>query len=215
MTDAGTPSPRLYCNGCGRETVHVELKTVICSRREGTGEYTAVMREEWRIHQCAGCESSKAICQTFTSELEVKSEVCYPPNRRRSSPAWTRNLPDDCQTLVREIYDALDIGCRILSTMGARTLIDLMLTEMLGDMDGFSHKLKTAVANGTISAAQNDAITIAVDAGHAALHRGFVPTLEQLEDVLEIVEHTLKDRYVMQKASDRLKIAVPKREKGG
>ena len=61
-----------------------------------------------------------------------------------------------------------------------------------------------------IDATQHDVIADAVDAGHAASHRGFVPTFEQLKDVLVIVEYALKDRYVTQQASDRLKVATVK-----
>lgn len=195
--------------------MHHEIATAQCTRGAGSGEYTAVIREEWRIYQCAGCESTKAVRQTFTSEMEMQSEVCYPSNRRRASPDWAKDLPAECQVLVREIYDALDVDCLTLVAMGSRTLVDMMLTDMVGDIGGFAHKLKTAVANGMIDATQHDVIAAAVDAGHTASHRGFVPTFEQLEDVLVIVEYALKDRYVTQNASDRLKVAVPKREKGG
>ncbi|MEE9128813.1 MAG: DUF4145 domain-containing protein [Phycisphaerales bacterium] len=116
---------------------------------------------------------------------------------------------------MREIYDVLSIDCMSLAAMGARALIDLMLTDMLGDIGGFQRKLAQAVKDGMITPLQKTVITTAVEVGHAASHRGFIPTIEQLEDVLEIVEHALKDRYVIQAPSDRLKGAVPRREKGG
>ena len=215
MTNAAAPSQRLHCNKCGGDRVHHAVGGAQCTHRVGTGEYTVVLQDEWRIHQCAGCELTKAVCRTLTSELEVQSEVCYPPDRRRACPDWAQDLPADCQVLLREIYNALSVDCRSLVAMGARAIIDLMLTDMLGDIGGFAHKLKTAVANGMLDATQHGVIADAIDAGHAASHRGFVPTFEQLEDVLVIVEYALKDRYVTQKASDRLKDAVPKREKGG
>lgn len=87
-----------------------------------------------------------------------------------------------------------------------------MLTEMLGDIGGFERKLSQAVNDGMISAAHEDVVMSAVKAGHAASHRGYMPTATQLADVLEIVEHALKDHYVIQAASRRLKGAVPGRE---
>ena len=100
--------------------------------------------------------------------------------------------------------------------MGARALIDLMLADMLTkDKDTFEQKLDKAVEAGLIGASQKTKLAIAIEAGSAASHRGFAPTLSQVEDVLEIVETNLKDRYVVQAASDRLREKIPQRRKGG
>lgn len=140
----------------------------------------------------------------------------HPRHRRRASPEWAQELPADSQAVVREIYDAVDVDCLRLATMGARALIDLMLADMLTkDKDTFEQKLDKAVEAGLIGASQKTKLAIAIEAGSAASHRGFAPTLSQVEDVLEIVETNLKDRYVVQAASDRLREKIPQRRKGG
>ena len=64
-----------------------------------------------------------------------------------------------------------------------------------------------------ILAAHEATITNAVEAGNAASHRGYTPTVAQRDDVLEIVEQALRDRYLIQAASRRLKGAVPGRNR--
>lgn len=58
-------------------------------------------------------------------------------------------------------------------------------------------------------------IASAIETGHAASHRAFVPSMEQLDDVLEIVEHSLKDHYILRASAERLRVGVPVREDRG
>ncbi len=98
--------------------------------------------------------------------------------------------------------------------MGTRALIDTMLNNLVGDIGGFNQKLDQAVKNGLLTDKQKQTIEAAIDAGHAASHRGFRPTAEQVSDVLDIVEHTLIGSYILALTSSRLAAAVPPRAKG-
>lgn len=152
------------------------------------------------------------VCLTETSpDFKGARHIDYPPKQCRVEPDWAGQLPEQFQLLVREIYTALNAECLSLSAMGARTLIDLMLSDMLGDVGGFETKLKKAVTGGLLTPGQTQTITAAVEAGHAASHRGFLPTVDLLFDVFDIVEHALKDRYVLTKASHRLGTSIPLR----
>lgn len=135
----------------------------------------------------------------------------FPAEQRRLPPPWWLKLPAQHQSLVREIYVALNVECPCLAANGARTVIDLMLTEMLGDVGGLANKLEQAVLKGLLTIDQKMVISAAVDAGHAASHRGYTPADGDLFRVLDIVEHALKDRYVMQEASRQLRDTVPPR----
>jgi hypothetical protein len=95
--------------------------------------------------------------------------------------------------------------------MGARTLVDKLLAERLGDVGGFVQKLHTAVERGVLTKEATGIIAAAVEVGHAASHRGYAPTQEQVFDVLDIVEHSLQGSYVLQDKSRRLIASVPPR----
>jgi hypothetical protein len=98
--------------------------------------------------------------------------------------------------------------------MGTRTLVDMMLNALVGDIGGFSAKLNEAVSRGMLTPTQRQTVGAAVEAGNAATHRGFRPTHEQVLDALDIVEHALCDNFVMGAASNRLAASIPPRSKG-
>ena len=91
-------------------------------------------------------------------------------------------------------------------------LVDEMLSDLVGDVGGFTAKLSEAVKNGLLTETQRHTIA-AVEAGNAVSHRGYRPTAQQVFDVLEIVEHALRDRYVIGGTSIRLAASVPLRAK--
>lgn len=141
--------------------------------------------------------------------------VHYPPRQVRIYPQWSPSLPKHVQELVREVYAAVHAECHCLAVMGARSVVDIMLTEVLGDIGGFEQKLSEAVNAGFLTTAQRQCITAAVEAGHAASHRGFRPNPGAVFDVLDIVEHALRDRYVLHETSNRLGKIIPPRSPGG
>ncbi len=75
---------------------------------------------------------------------------------------------------------ALSAECPTLAVMGARTLVDKLLAEKLGDVGGFVQKLDMAVARGVLTKEATEIIAAAVEVGHAASHRGYAPTQEQV-----------------------------------
>lgn len=93
--------------------------------------------------------------------------------------------------------------------MGMRTVVDKMLNDLVGDFGGFAKKLNEAVKNGYLTEKQKQTIVAAVEIGHAASHRGYHPTTDQVIDVLDIVEHALVDGYVIGQASARLNASIP------
>ena len=98
--------------------------------------------------------------------------------------------------------------------MGNRALLDDILNDWVGDLGGFEYKLTHAVGKGIITQGQRDTIVVALEAGHAASHRGFTPTTQQLWLVLDIVEHALNDRYIIPDTSRILAGDIPQRQKG-
>jgi hypothetical protein len=93
--------------------------------------------------------------------------------------------------------------------MGARTLIDTLLAEKVGE-GNFRQKLDAAMAAGFLTKNATDTISATVEVGHAASHRGYAPTQQQLFVVLDIVEHSLQE-YVLQDKSKQLIASVPRR----
>jgi hypothetical protein len=77
----------------------------------------------------------------------------YPPPIRRRRSHRASSLPDNIDTLMSQIYTALDANSRALAVMGARTVLDLVLVEQVGDAGSFPAKLQRAEEAGLINAA--------------------------------------------------------------
>jgi hypothetical protein len=182
--------------------------------REGDQEFPRVIEEAWNVLQCHGCESIKVCVVEMSTDYKSPRETHYPTVQIRNVPKWATQLPQDFHDLIREVYIALNTSCPCLSTIGTRTLVDKMLNDLVGDVGGFAKKLNEAVKSGYLTEKQKQTIEAAVEVGHAASHRGFHPTIEQVFDVLDIVEHALVDGYVIGQASSRLNASVPANAKG-
>ena len=215
MKPLSDETTRSFCNGCQQDTRHEIVGNCSRERREGDEPFPRIVNEQWKMLQCCGCESIKAVKKEDSTDFKSPRETHYPARQMRQLPRWFGETPLQCQDLLREVYKAMHTDCMTLSAMGTRTLIDVMLLEMLGDIGGFERKLKEAVSKGFFTEAQKDTIYAAVDAGNAASHRGFRPTERQLSDVLDIVEHTLMGQYVLATSSGRLKSEVPPRSSRG
>jgi hypothetical protein len=108
-----------------------------------------------------------------------------------------------------EIYTALAADSRRLATMGARTIIDMVLVDKVGDIGTFGKKLEELEKSGFIARQGREYLAAALDTGNAAAHRGHKPTAEQLNHVMDIVEHVLQSVYVLEDAAAELRKTTP------
>ena len=103
------------------------------------------------MFQCCGCESIKVFVKEDSTDFKSPRETHYPARQIRQIPKWFRETSTQCQDLLREVYMAMHTDCMTLSAMGTRTLLDVMLREMLGDIGGFDRKLQEAISKGIFS----------------------------------------------------------------
>lgn len=191
MTNLSDKTIRSFCNKCQQDTKHIVVGNHSCRHHDGEGQFPRIIDVEWLLLECCGCESIKAQATENSPDFKTPREIHYPAKQLRRIPIWTGELSSDCQEIIHEVYKAMYADCMALSAMGTRTLLDVMLKELLNDIGGFERKLGRAVTEGIFTSAQKETIYAAVDTGNAASHRGFTPTEKQLTDVLDIVEHTL------------------------
>lgn len=206
---------RVHCNGCTGMTLHRLVKRVVDS---GTEEIDRVGEVWWKttfdVLQCCGCSEVVLRRTSLFSETMPDEDVRYfPPKVSRRPPQWRYRLPHALRTIVEEVYAALDAGSRALPLMGARTLIDLLMEEKIGDIGGFQQKLKELERQGFISSKNREVLAAALDMGSAAAHRGFAPTVEDVHAVMDIVENLLQAVYILNAVAKRLRTATPRRAK--
>jgi len=99
--------------------------------------------------------------------------------------------------------------------MGARTLIDMLMVEKVGDVGTFDAKLKQLEGMGVISSRNREVLSAALDVGNAAIHRGHTPDPDDVNAVIDIVENLLQAVYVLPGMAQRLRTNTPRRPKKG
>ena len=163
--------------------------------------------------ECCGCE---VVCLRHThvwSEDPEPEITYYPPPVSRAMPQWRHKLPAKLNSLVGEIYTALHADSRRLALMGARTAIDIVLLEKVGDRGSFEQKLVALEKQGFVGQRSRQILEAALDAGSAAAHRGYLPEKEHLASVMDIVENILQAVYVLEGAAAELRKTTPRRRK--
>lgn len=201
--------PRCHCNSCSRETDHdrVDVRTVADNDPE-SGFWWSDLYETL---QCRGCG---AVClrDSYEDASGENQLSYYPPPVSRRAPTWSHQLPSDMRGLVNEIYTALQNNSRRLALMGARTLIDMLALDQVGDVGSFEQKLTALREQGYLVERQRKFLEAALDAGSAAAHRGFNPEPEDLNSVMDVIENVLQSVYHFEGVIERLKKRTPPRQ---
>ena len=174
-----------------------------------------VQMQEWtyrRISDRMSNEGNPVFARELSSPLLMTHTETIHEKARRQKPDWFDKLDSEYQSLLNEIYLAVAVDIQALTAMGLRTVIDMVCNKSVGDLGRFDQKLDGLLDKGFINKNEREILTIAVDAGSASAHRGHTPNKEDLNTLLDIVEHLLKGVYVLRPASQRLKEAIPKRK---
>jgi hypothetical protein len=182
--------------------------------------------DRFRMIKCCGCDSVKLQHSDWFSEscdehgrpyVNVKY---YPPATSKPEPTWLKELKspfasDEQQYIVgllHEIYTALHNDSRRLAVMGARALLEHIMISKVGDNGSFIKNLKAFETQGYLSVNQREIIEPILEAGHASIHRGFHPSVEDVQTVIQITESLVETTYVHSKKASKLKDRVPNRK---
>lgn len=222
MTDAKTrqkvkKDEWTHCNTCSHNTKHRIVAKRVQDNSDFLEEHNTEIwsRTTYEMLECGGCESIVLKRTYLFSEDGPFPEVTYfPPAVSRKLPAWHDKLSSEMMGLMNEIYAALHADSRRLATMGARALLDMLIVEKVGDQGTFTKKLDALVEAELIAKKSRDFLEAALDAGHAAAHRGHQPSEAEVSHVMDIVENLLQAVYVLEPAATELKKSTPPRSPG-
>jgi hypothetical protein len=149
----------------------------------------------------------------------------YPSPITRQRPLWVLGLvlgfasgAEEAPVLgglLMETYAAVAGEQYRLAAMGIRAVLEHAMIAKVGDNGTFEKNLDAFVNKGFISSIQRDAVKSALDLGHAAMHRGFIPTERDLTKALDIVEGVLAAIYDHTPSALELKKSVPARKPRG
>lgn len=218
---------KAHCNNCGGIRNHRILydenqrwEEVVENQYEIYGEDT------FTLLKCEGCESITLLHEDWFSEATDEqghpyvNETYYPPAISRPEPRWLHSLrnplaPEDQQlvwSLLNEIYRALHNNCLRLAVMGARALLEQIMLSKVEDQGTFGSNLDAFEASGHLSRQQRASIEPILEAGHAAIHRGFNPTTEDVNTVIDVTESIVESTFVHTEKVLQLASRVPPRQ---
>ena len=213
---------RAHCNSCLRQTDH-DVVAERCTERSRPyqGQQWSVTYQMLQCRGCRGVTFLRRVREEGHGHFEPPNDEWvwddaidyFPPTVYRRTPGWLDQLPKDSRSLLKEVYAALHADSRRLAMMGARTLIDLVMLDKIGDAGTFSRKLDDLVARGFVSVRNRESLEAALEAGHAAIHRGHSPANTEVNEVMDIIENLLQAVYVLEDAAKRLQQSIPPRGK--
>lgn len=207
---------RLPCGECHKETLHDLLKEDrVVEETEvdhGVGESDYIWEAtKNEMFKCRGCNAVMLRRTWRFSESDFEEVRYFPPPVARTKPRWFGEVPPEVRELLSEIYRCLDADTRALPMMGARAVLDRVITDTIGDAGSFKEKLERLVVERHISVKGGKMLNAALDAGSAAAHRGYAPKEEQVQAVMDIVEHLVQSTYILEEVANAIAKDTPQR----
>jgi hypothetical protein len=218
-----TPKPTTvkgHCPQCGpRRTARILYEHPV----HWTSDYDDSISgtDTARMLECGGCQTVYFETRSINSEDQdhegpIEKVTYFPAPSKRDEPSWMWDVmveDDELHSLLKETYAALNNDARVLATVGLRTIFD-RASEKFG-VDAakpFDAKLDELVTQGKIGQAERESLDVLTDAGSAAAHRGWRPTVEQLTTLMNIGEAFLYRTIILDAAAQHLKKSIPKRK---
>lgn len=213
---------KAHCNKCGGERNHEVLHAEKTSWSKDQDCLSG--NDEYETLKCMGCENIKLRHVSWFSEDEdptIPTITYFPPAIFRPKPNWFYDflsvLPYDNDfigMLLVEIYVALQNNLPRLAAMGVRSLIENVMISKVGDLGTFAKIIAEFENRGYVSKIQRENLEAIIDAGHAATHRSFSPTIADVVTLVDIAEHIIETVYLHEaKIKDLKKCVPPKKAK--
>jgi hypothetical protein len=127
-------------------------------------------------------------------------------------PPWSHGaVPTEIVVLLREVYGAIQVNLFWLAAMGIRSALERIIIERVKDQGNFIKNMDKFHGGGYLSERQRLALDAILEAGHAATHRGWRPSEEDINTIVDIIEHVIEDIYIHQARASDLDKTLPRR----
>lgn len=135
----------------------------------------------------------------------VKRRRYWPALSKREEPAWfqvmQRSNDYDAEKLgpiLSELYQALNNDMPILTAIAVRTCFDVVSEVCkVEESLSFQSKIDELEKLGRITATQKGHLSVLVDAGGASAHRGWVPSLADINSHVDLLEDFLQNIFAV------------------
>lgn len=212
--DKKNMNTKAHCNTCDGEKNHEVLFTTRTSWNND--EFGIGGADIYEVLKCGGCDQLiLKHTSRFSEEPEPRVRY-YPPSAARKEPRWMYDMSgpnvDFVRALLKEIYIGVQNDTTMTATMGVRALLEHVMISVVGDNGSFTANLEKFTEQGNISVKQRDILDAVLEAGHAAIHRAYQPTDEDLITCIDIAESVLQTVYVHPEKAAELAKKIPRKK---
>ena len=212
MADLGE-KVKWHCNLCLRKTKHTVLYTI--TKQDVTETHEENFDVEETVYILAECDGCEYLTMKTSWSINGEGDMVdqYPPALTRRRPPWMHELfledfldEQSKYKLLQELYTGIGAQNWWLTMLGVRSLLEFVMVEKVGHNGNFVKNLEKFLEGGFISKIQLDALGPLIEAGHATTHRGYQPTAEDVNVVMDILENVLESIYVTTAKAKKLKV---------
>ena len=139
--------------------------------------------------------------------------VIYPPLTARRLPDWLSQIDADLRSIMEETYTALQAGSNRLAAMGARAALEYLMLSKINDQSSFRENINTFIEEGHMQSSLKQPFNDALDVGSASIHRNFVPSDEQLSELVDVLEGLVVSTLIVPTKAKNIRNATPTRSR--
>lgn len=218
---------REHCNSCLGWKNHLVVHEERTGWTEEVDDRAGIHIEGghiWTMYRCLGCDDVRMKhANWFSEDVDHEGNVnvhheWYPPSIMRQKPPWMRSiLPFNVKLaeiapLTLEIYGALAIGAHRVATMGIRALAERGMVDLVGEKGTFKKTIRAFLDAGYVAPFRAEMFeNTLIEAGHAAMHRNFSPSADDVNTLLDILEGVLNTVHYEPMRADAVRRTIPPR----
>lgn len=212
-------SMKAFCGECGGER-----NCYIRGEFGASDDYDSItFWRNWYILQCMGCEFVFVLRAEANSEdleygYDERGEVFHQPEEtryfwpalaKRKQPEWFQLFSTEqhlrLNRALHELYTALENDLTMLAAVGVRACFDYA-SSLCGVDDNlsFEDKIGQLALLKKIEDDDRERLVALVESGNASVHRGWDPSLQQLNVLVDILEHFLRETFVSKEERKKL-----------
>ena len=206
----------LPCIKCAGKTTHKVMASIDVRGDEDDEDegHSFSWIVEYQIVQCLGCKtisfrkaSSNSEDYEQISEDEWETRVLQElyPSRiegRKGMGSEIHYLPSDVMRIYKETLLALTNQSAVLAGLGLRALLETVCKEKNAIGDNLLKKIDSLVASNILTPMSASILHKIRALGNAAAHEVKPHSEKQLGLAMDIIEHLLKDVYILPKQAD-------------
>lgn len=211
---------KAWCNSCGGSKWHAVLNV---AQQIFPRESENDQEEEYFYStlQCRGCDNVLLAENWYVNGQDMQDGVpnYYPPPSLRRRPDWLWRwwgmsglVAKPVFLICQEVYKALQNSQPHLAAMGVRAVLELaMIDKIGGDRRSFDENLNALYDQGHVSLLMRERLAAVLDVGSATIHRGHTPSTDDLNVLVDIMEHIIESLYIHEADVKRLAERTPQR----